>query len=165
VKYIDAHYPAVALPTFRAITGLSMGGHGGMWLGIRHTDVFAVCGSMSGGVDIRPFPTNWEINRLLGDGATEKAVWNAHTVATLIENLAPEKAPKMIIDCGEDDFFIQINRDLHASLLAKRIDHDFITRPGAHNSDYWNNAIDYQLLFFEKAFRLAGESLPDGSSR
>ena len=32
------------------------------------------------------------------------------------------------------------------------IGHDFIIRPGAHNPRYWNNAIDYQVLFFKKFF-------------
>ena len=40
----------------RAISGLSMGGHGALWSAIRHKDVFGAAGSMSGGVDIRPFP-------------------------------------------------------------------------------------------------------------
>jgi S-formylglutathione hydrolase FrmB len=32
----------------RAITGLSMGGHGGLYLGFRHASDFGACGSMSG---------------------------------------------------------------------------------------------------------------------
>ena len=38
---------------------LSMGGHGALWNAIRHSDIFGAAGSMSGGVDIRPFPDNW----------------------------------------------------------------------------------------------------------
>ena len=41
-----------------------MGGHGAMWLGIRHKDVFGAAGSTSGGVDIRPFPQNWSMNKM-----------------------------------------------------------------------------------------------------
>ena len=59
---------------------------------------------------------------------------------------------KLIIDCGECDFFLEVNRELHQRLLGLGIDHDFITRPGKHNHEYWNNAIDYQILFFEKFF-------------
>lgn len=29
----------------------------------------------------------------------------------------------------------------------------FITRPGGHNGQYWNNSIDYQILFFDKFFK------------
>jgi hypothetical protein len=46
-----------------------------------------------------------------------------------------------------------VNKDLHNRLLARKINHDFITRPGGHNGKYWNNSIDYQILFFDKFFK------------
>ena len=135
----------------RAITGLSMGGHGALHTAMRHKDVFGAAGSTSGGVDIRPFPQNWNIKDELGEMAANKQVWDEHTVVnnnSRIENgdLA------LIIDCGEADFFLEVNKDLHKRLLGRGIDHDFITRPGAHNKEYWANSIDYQLLFFKKFF-------------
>ena len=56
IDYVDAHYPTRGDRSGRAITGLSMGGHGGLWLSFRHKDTFGAGGSTSGGVDIRPFP-------------------------------------------------------------------------------------------------------------
>lgn len=67
VSYIDSHYSTIANRDGRAITGLSMGGHGALWNAIRHSDVFGAAGSTSGGLDIRPFPKNWEISTQLGD--------------------------------------------------------------------------------------------------
>ena len=61
VEYIDSHYRTKAEPSARAIAGLSMGGHGALYLAIRHQNVFGAAGSLSGGVDIRPFPDNWNI--------------------------------------------------------------------------------------------------------
>jgi len=54
VAHIDAHYRTRKQRTARAVGGLSMGGHGALFLAIRHTDVFGTAISMSGGVDIRP---------------------------------------------------------------------------------------------------------------
>jgi len=56
IQWVDENYRTIAERGGRAISGLSMGGHGGLFLGFRHQDVFGACGSMSGGVDIRPFP-------------------------------------------------------------------------------------------------------------
>lgn len=56
VPYIDATLPTIPSRDKRAITGLSMGGHGALYLAMRHPDLFGSAGSMSGGVDIRPFP-------------------------------------------------------------------------------------------------------------
>ena len=51
----------------RAITGLSMGGHGAMWNAIRHKDTFGASGRTRGGMDIRPFPKNSDMAKQLGD--------------------------------------------------------------------------------------------------
>lgn len=151
VAYTDSHYATIAHRRGRAITGLSMGGHGGMWLSIRHTDVFGAGGSMSGGVDIRPFPNNWEMAKQLGSLAQNQEVWNQHTVVNQLDKIKNGDLA-IIIDCGYKDFFWEVNQDLHHRLLALAIDHDYITRPGEHTASYWHSAIDYQLLFFRKFF-------------
>lgn len=154
---IDSLYPTLAHREARAITGYSMGGHGAMWNGIRHSDVFSAVGSISGGLDIRPFPKNWNMSDELGEQATHRENWETHTSINLVPFLERGRIA-IAIDCGENDFFLRVNQDFHAALLQRGIDHDFTTRPGAHNEAYWNNAIDYQLLFFQKHFeRYAAE--------
>ena len=152
VKYVDSHYKTVADRKGRAITGLSMGGHGALWLAIRHKEIFGAGGSTSGGVDIRPFPKNWEMNKQLGDYESDKTLWDQHTVITQVDKIKDGDLA-LIIDCGEQDFFLEVNKALHKVLLEKNISHDFITRPGGHNGQYWNNSIDYQILFFDKFFK------------
>lgn len=151
VSYIDENYKTIAGADGRAITGLSMGGHGGLWLGINHPDVFGACGSMSGGVDIRPFPNNWNMKDRLGEYKQNSEVWNNHTVITQLYKIVPNTL-SIIIDCGKDDFFYQVNENLHNEMLQKNIIHDYIVRPGGHTQQYWNNAIDYQMQFFSKFF-------------
>lgn len=152
VKYTDANYTTVPERKARAITGLSMGGHGALWVSIRHKDTFGAAGSTSGGVDIRPFPTNWQMDKQLGEYAANKGVWDQHTVINQIDKIQDGDLA-LIIDCGEQDFFLEVNKELHKRLLARNIGHDFITRPGAHNGKYWNSSIDYQILFFDKFFK------------
>lgn len=151
VSYVDSHYKTRKAPKGRAISGLSMGGHGGLWLGFRHPDIFGACGSMSGGVDIRPFPNNWEMNKSLGVYKENPDIWEKHTVINQLHLIQPNSLA-IIIDCGTEDFFFQVNENLHRQMLQRNIKHDYITRPGVHNSEYWNNAIDYQIIFFSKFF-------------
>lgn len=151
IDYIDANYKTIANHRGRAITGFSMGGHGGLWLGINHPDVFGACGSMSGGVDIRPFPNNWEMKELLGEYHKNPKQWDQYTVINQIHKIKPNSLA-IIIDCGTGDFFYEVNEKLHRELLYNNIPHDYIVRPGDHTNNYWNNAIDYQLLFFKKFF-------------
>lgn len=71
VSYIDSHYSTIANRDGRAITGLSMGGHGALWNAIRHSDVFGAAGSTSGGLDIRP---SRRTGRLAHSWATKRAI-------------------------------------------------------------------------------------------
>jgi S-formylglutathione hydrolase FrmB len=151
IRYVDRNYSTIPSPKGRAITGLSMGGHGALYLAFRHQDVFGAAGSTSGGVDIRPFPKNWDLKMRLGDYSKYPENWENNTVINLVHLLTPY-SPVLIIDCGTDDFFYRVNCLLHEKLLDRNIPHDFISRPGGHDWDYWRNAIKYQLLFFHSYF-------------
>lgn len=154
VTYIDTHFATLADRAYRAITGLSMGGHGAMWLAIRHKDVFGAVGSTSGGLDIRPFPNNWGMKKYLGERDENLEVWNNHTVINQLDKIKDGDLA-IIIDCGVGDFFLGVNKATHERLLQMKIQHDFILRPGGHNNKYWSNSIDYQILFFKKFFTKA----------
>jgi S-formylglutathione hydrolase FrmB len=151
VSYIDNKYKTIKDRKGRAITGLSMGGHGALYLALRHQDVYGAAGSMSGGVDIRPFPNNWDMAKRLGKYADQPKRWEENTVINLLHLLTPN-ALSLIIDCGTEDFFFAVNQKLHEELLYRNIQHDYIVRPGAHNWPYWTNAVQYQLLFMSNYF-------------
>ena len=152
VPYVDANFPTKANPKSRAITGLSMGGHGGLYLAIRHSDVFGAAGSTSGGFDFRPFPKSWNLPNILGEYETNQARWYDYTVMRQVE-LLTNKQLAIIFDCGVDDIFIKVNRALHEKLLQLKIDHDYIERSGGHNHAYWRSSIDFQMLFFHQFFQ------------
>lgn len=151
IPYIDKTYRTLPQNKYRAIAGLSMGGQGALWLAFHHPDIFCAVGSMSGGVDITKFPDRWNINNQLGSYESNKDVWQAYSIMSLIPSLQNGQL-KIIFDCGSSDFFFDVNNKLHQALLEKGIDHDYIVRPGKHNWPYWNNSLDYQMLFFSKAF-------------
>jgi len=152
VPFVDKNYKTIASREGRAISGLSMGGHGALYLSFRHQDVFGAAGSMSGGVDIRPFPENWDIKKRLGTLSEFPENWEKNTVTNMLE-LVKDNKLKLIIDCGVDDFFMDVNRELHNKMLALKINHDYIERPGKHNIEYWENSLKFQLLFFDNFFK------------
>ena len=79
VPFIDKQYRTIADRKARAISGLSMGGHGALYLSIKHQDIFGAAGSMSGGVDFRPFPDNWDIKKRLGTITEFPENWDKNT--------------------------------------------------------------------------------------
>ena len=69
ITAIDKKYATIKSKKGRAITGLSMGGHGAFYLAFKHQDLFGAVGSMSGGMDLVRFADkkNYELTKRLGD--------------------------------------------------------------------------------------------------
>lgn len=148
VNYIDSAYRTISSSNKRAICGLSMGGHGAIYLAIKHQDIFTAAGSMSGVLDLAPYKNKYGFEHIIGDTtlASISRYSDIHLANTIGDSLS------LIIDCGISDPFIGDNRLMHERLIALKIPHDYIERNGGHNWPYWRNAIAYQLLFFKKHF-------------
>ena len=150
--YIDGHYKTIKDRRARAITGLSMGGHGGLFLGFRHAGFFGACGSMSGALVI-DFITDerYHVNKRLGDTITNRHYYKELSIMHEMENY-PKDSIAIIMDCGTGDFIIEMSRMAHQKMLSLKIPHDYIERPGKHDWKYWATAVQYQLLFFRNYF-------------
>lgn len=153
VPYIDKNYRTIADAKHRAITGLSMGGHGSLRFGMRHSDIWGSAGSMSGGVNYNKdkWAKSWKIAQRLGSKEEYPERWEDYTVISLVPTLQPGQL-NIIFDCGVDDFFIEINRELNEELLKYNIPHDYSERPGKHSHAYWKNSIRYHLQYFHDIF-------------
>jgi S-formylglutathione hydrolase FrmB len=149
--FIDVRYRTIKDRKARAITGLSMGGHGGLFLGFRHADSFGACGSMSGALLIEHIKDkNYHVDKRLGDTSNTER-YREYSIMKQMENY-PNDSLAVIIDCGVEDFIIGMSRIAHQKMLALKIPHDYIERPGKHDWNYWKTAVEYQLLFFRNYF-------------
>jgi len=149
--YIDAHYPTLARRESRAITGLSMGGYGALFIGLRHAAFFGACGSMSGGVDLHASIGRFDVDKRIGDTAHYAANWTRYSLPWIIRAY-PKDSLAITFDCGTEDFFYTVNHALHEDLLRLKIPHQYTERPGGHTWAYWAGSIQYQLLFFRNYF-------------
>lgn len=165
IDRIDNTYRTVRDRKGRVIAGLSMGGHGAMYIASRHPDLYAAAGSMSGVMNINT--ATWKVTaefakprienfaKLLGPPAAGEAPYPGYTMVTLADKLKANNLP-LILDIGVDDFLIETNRDLHRRLVENQTPHDYTERPGAHTWEYWGNALPYQVLFFSKILSANG---------
>lgn len=153
VPYIDANFRTIPVAEKRAVTGFSMGGHGSMWLAMRHSDIFGSAGSMSGGLNINKpkWAKSWKMATRIGTQEEQPQRWIDYTAITLIPSLQPGQL-NLVIDCGVDDFFIGVNREFHEALLKHKIPHDYTERPGGHTHPYWRNSLRHHLLYFHEIF-------------
>jgi len=150
-RFIDQNYRSMAVPNGRGITGLSMGGHGALFLSAQYPGQFGIASSMSGGLDLRPFPNNWELSHILGTLQEKPENWDQYSVINMLDAFQKHPIPIMI-DCGLDDFFFATNQATHEQMLKMGIEHDYVLRPGAHTWDYWERILPYHLLFFHEFF-------------
>lgn len=162
IQKVDATYRTIATKNGRVITGLSMGGHGALYLSSKHPELFCAAGSMSGAVDMNIMLNPEGIERtktlfgpILGDEVTSPAAYKRYAVVEKIDLFKNNKMP-LIIDCGVDDFLIESNRELRRRLLYNKIPHEYTERPGAHTWEYWDNALPFHLLFFSKILKSNG---------
>lgn len=149
--YIDANYKTIKDRRARAITGLSMGGHGGLFLGFRHANFFGACGSMSGALVIDLITKGYNMQRLLGDTIKNKKLYHDYSIMKEMESY-PKDSLAIIIDCGTEDRILEMSRMAHKKMLSLNIPHDYTERPGKHDWNYWSTAIEYQLLFYRNYF-------------
>jgi S-formylglutathione hydrolase FrmB len=148
-RYIDSLYQTIANRNGRAITGLSMGGHGAMFIALRHAETFGACGSMSGALSV--ITKGYNIEKILGDTIVNNQYYRDWVVFNMVEKM-PAQPLSIIMDCGTEDYIYPMTKRTHDRMMQLKIPHDYIERPGKHDWAYWRNSIPYQLMFFKKYF-------------
>lgn len=150
--YMDSAYRTINDRKARAITGLSMGGHGALFIAFRHADRFSIAGSMSGALHVTVIRKGYDVEKRLGDTTVNAAYWRDWSVLNLIDQY-PKDSLSILIDCGTEDRIIGMSRAVHEKMLRLKIPHEYLERPGDHNWPYWENAIHYQMMYINQQFR------------
>ena len=107
---------------------------------------------MSGVVDLQFTTKKYELGEKIGSFEKFSERWEKYSVISNVYKFKDSQT-HLIIDCGLDDEFIEINRLLHNKLLALDISHDYSEKLGDHSWDYWVNVLNYHFLFFNKNFK------------
>ncbi len=148
VTWVDSQYRTKASAENRSIGGLSMGGHGALYLAIRHPETFGAAGSMSGGLDFRPFAEEWDIKERLGVYAKNKEIWAANCVTNMVDKIPANL--RLTIDCGTEDFFLSVNRIFHEKLEKRGIKHRYSEQKGSHDWNYWEKSLPEMIAFLSE---------------
>lgn len=147
IDYITTRYHTQQ--SQKAIMGWSMGGHGALYLGARHPELFCAIASISGAINMVPYGNDYGVSKVLGNN---KNKWKTYTASSQLEKLKNTKQ-KILISCGYEDFLIAQNRTLHKKLIALNIPHVYEESPGKHNAAYWSEAAKTQLFLLDKIFK------------
>ncbi|MEQ1924316.1 MAG: alpha/beta hydrolase family protein [Pyrinomonadaceae bacterium] len=160
IPEIDAKFRTLANRDNRLITGLSMGGFGGVKFGLKYPEMFAIAGSFSGALGAASFTeknaatAGRGIDAIMG---AEGGEWRAaNDVFRLVRDLTPEKIkalPFIYQSCGTEDFLIQNNREFMMLLVEKKVPHEYRQHPGVHNWVFWDDQIREFLQVAERRMK------------
>jgi S-formylglutathione hydrolase FrmB len=166
IPHIDANFRTRAKKEYRAVSGLSMGGHGSLLYAMHHPDLFTACAAFSSAVytdeTMTAMPDD-RYNTVFADLYSGKVTGNARLTDSwrqnsplLLAKTLPEESLKQVkwyIDCGDDDFLYEGNALLHVTLRNRNIPHEFRVRDGAHTWSYWRSGLPEGLKFIGQSFR------------
>lgn len=154
----------------RAIAGLSMGGYGAFKFALKRPDLFCFAASMSGAF-IAPSLSQSEqktiydellpsIHGAFGDKESQIRVQN--DIFGLINKTSSQEVlnlPYFYFDCGFNDVFLSVNREIADAMRRKNISFEFHEIAGGHDWSYWDQQIQVVLNQANKFFGHPSDNL------
>lgn len=168
---IESRYRITTQRNGRAIAGLSMGGYGAMYHGVKYKEKFSSVYAMSAAfLEVEPKPEeergDWEREfnlKTWGPNNSEgyPETYKEHSIQEMFKAMDPIEPrqrnrvplPKIFIDCGDDDFLIQENMNLVSIMNEKNVQFEFRVHDGGHTWEYWRTALEKALVFAGDVFR------------
>jgi putative tributyrin esterase len=160
--YIEKHYRVATGRANRAISGISMGGYGALYLAFRHPQLFSSVSAHSPAL-IEKLPNflagaqpSSPRSRVLGGAfgtPPDPVFWQAHNpiVMARTANLA---RLNIYFDCGDkDDFGFEAGAiALDKILTSRKSPHEFHIYPGRHDPTYFAEHLPASLAFHSRLF-------------
>lgn len=164
IPAIESKYRIRGEKRHRAISGLSMGGHGALLYAVKYPEIFGACAAFSAAVYTQEeMQKAYKSQRkevyepiygpLTDDGSVPQHFLD-NSVLEIVANadVKPLKTVRYYIDCGDDDFLYRGNSSLHILMRNKGIPHQYRVRDGEHSWVYWRTYISNGLVFMGELF-------------
>lgn len=158
---VQRRYRANSTREGRAIAGLSMGGYGALKFGLKHPELFAFAGSLSGAIsaaswgekELGPGPIRDSLMQTFGPANSPTRLANdVPQLAREFSSKQKTSLPYLYIDCGTEDFLFKDNRDFVQLLVELKLPHEYRQLPGTHNWKYWDAQVQEVLRIAARTF-------------
>jgi S-formylglutathione hydrolase FrmB len=148
--YLKQHYEVDTTAIF--ITGLSMGGHGALYLFMKHPELFASAGSSSGTLDLTASSQkDFSLSKKLGTYTQNTERFKSYSCLHLLPNIQSSTKP-ILFDCGNHDHLYQANQAFKTKCDALNVNAFYFSFPGEHNAEYWKESIQWHFEFFSRIY-------------
>lgn len=142
----------------RAIGGFSMGGGGAVAYTLKHPGMFGAIYAMSALMTLpqpkersaspNPHPQYMEFGQSVL--ANDCIVLLEHVDQQSLKQL---RKIKWFVDCGDDDFLLDVNTKFCRAMKQANIPFELRVRDGDHNFKYWTTCLYLALPFVSEVFR------------
>ena len=131
----------------RYIAGMSMGGYGAVYAGLKKPSMYNTVFSYSGLLNIlERYDKPQGIDMFPVFGTRQQLIDNNYDLYTLI-NHAENVQTKYVIACGTQDPRIHMSRQLSEALTNGGIPNVYRESPGAHDFAYWDYCIEQTVKY------------------
>jgi enterochelin esterase-like enzyme len=130
LPWIDAHYLTCAERECRAIGGLS---RGGAW-------------ALNTGFDY------WQSFSAVGLHSTPPFV-GAYRVRQWVLTIPTDQLPRLWLDTGRQDWYIQYTTEFEAILSAENVPHEWTLFDGTHDEAYWSSHVHDYLTWYTQPWK------------
>ena len=156
MPYVEKKYHVQGDKEHRAICGLSMGGGGSISYCERHPEMFSSCYALSGWLDVSVDESKRP------DAKKDKLVKeyfsvHDHNCIDFLKNInddvkAKLRTVKWFVDCGDEDFTLELNENFVREMRRNEIPCEFRVRNGSHSWEYWHTGLRTSLPFASRNF-------------
>ena len=131
----------------RYIAGMSMGGYGAVYAGLKKPSMYNTVFSYSGLLNIlERYDKPQGLDMFPVFGTRQQLIDNNYDLYTLI-NQAENVQTKYVIACGTQDPRIHMSRQLSEALTNGGIPNVYRESPGAHDFAYWDYCIEQTVKY------------------
>ena len=177
IPHIEANYPVSKDRKKMAIGGMSMGGYGALYHGIKYNR-FGAIAAVSPGIipsyffDVINILNNTdaisqyeELIDIIEDVFGNSEYLAQHDINTLVKenNISSSEYPKMKLCVGENDYLNSFVNDLHVTLMYYNVSHQFTEGVGGHDAEYMIGQVVQSVSFVSDFFRGVIDEVPSSS--
>lgn len=150
IPAIEENYRIKSGKEYRAVAGLSMGGHGSALFAMSRPEYFSSAYLMSARLSGIP-----EISADRTEDYVE--MLRQYEFTRIFPEMSDEKIARLadvrwFLDCGDDDYLLDGTLTLFAQMRAKGLPVELRVRNGAHNKYYWIESLPIALTFVSAGF-------------
>jgi S-formylglutathione hydrolase FrmB len=157
MPFVEKKYRIKTEKRYRAVAGLSMGGHGSFLYALHRPDLFSSACPLSAGtgpLNLDEAKTRYRRDLPNLADTTMERYFKTQSVLSMVNTMRDStlRTVRWYIDCGDDDFLYEGNSLVHIAMRKREIKHEFRVRDGVHSWTYWRTSLPVVLEFVSQAF-------------